>query len=870
MKTYYKIILSLFCVALIAQSCSRKKDTFINRNFHALGTKYNILYNGDIALQRGIEGVNDAFTENFWELLPVERMEVSEDIFLPGQSKNADFERAEEKAIKAIQKHGMNIDGKEKNYQIDEAYLLLGKARYFDQRFVPALAAFNNILNKYPTSDKINQVKIWREKTNMRLDNNEVAIKRLKRLLDEEEIEGQDLADASAALAQAYINIKSKDSALAELGVAAENTKVKNQKARYHFIRGQLYNEFKEKDSANAEFDAIIEMHRQIPRAFYINAHLEKSYNFDASNGDEIEFQEYLTELEENRENRPFLDKIYYRIAEYHRKNASDSLAEAYYNKSLRKTSSDKYLRALNYETLGNMYFDRNIYKTAGAYYDSTMTAMVQNSKEFRIIKKKRENLDDVIYYEGIAVTNDSILRIISLPKEEQLALYTAHTEKLKQQALEEEERKEQELKRQATANNNIETQNVRSGINPKGMPGEFASKSKSVGPGGIASSFYFYNPTTVAYGKNEFLKLWGDRKLQDNWRLSNQRASIANETKGDVATTTTEQARFNPETYIASLPTSQVEIDSIAKERNFAYYQLGIIYKEKFKELELSKSRFEDLLNNNPEERLVLPSKYNLYKIYIELGLNRKAEAMKADIVANYPDSRYAEILLNPESELAKDENSPEVIYTNLYRQFEEENYAQVIAEAETQIKRLEGDDYAPKFEILKASAKGRLYGFEAYKESIDHIALTYPNTEEGKKAQEILQNAIPVLAKKEFVADDQAKNFNVIYQFNNNSGEDIDAFIKVLNEEASKIKYFDLTVSKDLYDENTTFVVVHGLKSIQGAGGFAQLLQSENIDKNGKPLKPKITKDYFAISSPNYAIIQRHKNLNSYLKLE
>ena len=67
--------------------------------------------------------------------------------------------------------HGMNIEGKEKNPQIDEAYLLLGKARYFDQRFVPALAAFNNILNKYPTSDKINQVKVWREKTNLRLGN---------------------------------------------------------------------------------------------------------------------------------------------------------------------------------------------------------------------------------------------------------------------------------------------------------------------------------------------------------------------------------------------------------------------------------------------------------------------------------------------------------------------------------------------------------------------------------------------------------------------------------------------------------------------------------------------------------------------------
>ena len=869
MKTYYKIILSVFCIALISQSCSRKKDTFINRNFHALGTKYNILYNGNIALERGKLAVNDEFTENFWELLPVERMKVSEDVFLPGQTKNADFERAEEKAIKAIQKHGMNIDGKEKNPQIDEAYLLLGKARYYDQRFVPALAAFNNILNKYPTSDKINQVKIWREKANMRLNNDVGAITKLERLLKEEDIEGQDLADATSTLAQAYINIKAKDSAISLLGVAAENTKVKSEKARYHFIRGQLYNEMEEKDSANMEFDAIIEMHRQIPRSFYINAHLEKSYNFDELNGDEVAFQEYLTELEENRENRPFLDKIYYRIAEFHRNRASDSLAEAYYNKSLRKTTSDKYLRALNYETLGNMYFDRNSYKTAGAYYDSTMTAMVQNSKPFRIIKRKRENLDDVIYYEDIARANDSILHIISLPKEEQLAIYTAYAEELKAKALEVEKQKEEELRKQEIRKNAattaIKNNSRKASISPKGLPGELNSKDG-------ASSFYFYNPTTVAYGKNEFIKLWGERKLQDNWRLSNQRSGIkTTEKQESISKISGKEERYNPETYIASLPTEKAAIDSIAKERNFAYYQLGVIYKEKFRELELSKSRFEDLLNNNPEDRLILPSKYNLYKIYVELGLNRKAEAMKADIVANYPDSRYAEILLNPQSELAKDENSPEVIYTNLYKKFENQEYKEVITEAENQIKRFEGDDFVPKFEILKASAKGRLYGFEAYKEGVNYVALTYPNSEEGKKAQDILNNAIPALAKKDFVSDDKAKNFNVIYQFEKGSDEDIEAFVKTLNEEIEKkIKYFDLTTSIDVYDENTTFVVVHGLTSIQGASGFAQLLQSDERDSRGRPVKPKITKEYFAISSPNYAIIQRHKNLNAYLKLE
>lgn len=871
MKYKIKHILYLFLVVIIAQSCSRKKDTFINRNFHALGTKYNILYNGNIALDRGKLAVNDAYTENFWELLPVERMQVSEDVFLPGQSKNADFERAEEKAIKAIQKHGMNINGKEKNPQIDEAYLLLGKARYYDQRFVPALAAFNNILNKYPTSDKINQVKIWREKSNMRLDNNEGAIKKLKRLLEEEELEDQDLADATATLAQAYINIKAKDSAITLLGIAAENTKVKSEKARFHYIRGQLYNEFEEKDSANMEFDAIIDMHRQIPRAFYINAHLEKSYNFDADKGNEVEFLEYLTDLEENRENRPFLDKIYYRIAEFHRNKASDSLAEVYYNKSLRKITSDKYLRALNYETVGNMYFDKNVYKTAGAYYDSTLTAMTPNTKPYRILKRKRENLDDVIYYEGVAQVNDSILYMVSLPKEEQLAIYTKYAEELKEKALEEEKRKEEEVEKQASrqilALNASNNKTSRANLNPRGLPGGFASKGND-----NSSSFYFYNSTTVAYGKNEFIKLWGDRKLQDNWRLSNEKAGITNSEKTEsVSSITGKEDQYNPEVYIASLPTDQKVLDSISKERNFAYYQLGIIYREKFKELLLSKSRFEDLLQNDPEERLILPSKYNLYKIYTELGMSNKVEAIKNDIVSNYPDSRYAEIILNPQSELSKDENSPEVIYTNLYKKFENEEYAEVITESNIQIKRLEGDDFLPKFEILKASAKGRLYGFEEYKKGIDYIALTYPNTDEGKKAQELLNNAIPVLAKKEFIEDDKATHFNVVYQFENGSGEDIDAFVKTLNEEIEKkIKYFDLTTSIDVYDENTTFVVVHGLTSIQGASGFAQLLQSDEKDSRGRPVKPKITKEYFAISSPNYAIIQRHKNLNAYLKLE
>ena len=307
------------------------------------------------------------------------------------------------------------------------------KRGYYDQRFVPALDAFNNILNRYPTSDKINQVKVWREKANMRLGNEELALKNLKRHLRYEEVEGQDLADISATMAQCYINLKYNDTALTQLTVAAENTKINNEKARYHFISGQLFDEFGKKDSANIAYDQLIEMHRKIPRAFYINAHLAKARNFDISNGDRIAFEEYLSELEEDRENRPFLDKIYHNIAEYHLATDSEFKAEAYYNDALRANASDKNLNSRVYNTLGDMYFDRREYEMAGTYFDSTLTNMELNSKPYRVVKKKRDNLEDVIYYEGIARSNDSILRILNMPEAEQKLYFAKVAEEMKQ-----------------------------------------------------------------------------------------------------------------------------------------------------------------------------------------------------------------------------------------------------------------------------------------------------------------------------------------------------------------------------------------------------------------------------------------------------
>lgn len=850
MKAFLKGLPLVFFILLVLVSCSRKKDKFINRSYHAVTAEFNALYNGYLALEEGRESLNESYQDNYWDILPVERLEVLDEVFLPGQTRNESFSKAEEKAVKAIQKHSMNIDGKEKNPQMDEAYLLLGKARYFDQRFVPALEALNYILYKYPASDKINQARIWREKTNLRLENDELVIKNLKRLLKQEDLKDQDLADASSTLAQAYLNLKQIDTAIVKLEIASEATKNNDERGRYRFIQGQLYNELGYKDSANIAFDKVIELNRKTPRIYLISAYIEKIKNFDFDSGDKIALRELLSDLEENRENRPYLDKIYHQIGVYYSKNTSDSLATAYYNKSLRTNSPDKILVAKNYQILGDMKFDASQYSLAGQYYDSTMNNLVVDSKPYRVIKKKRDNLEDVIFYEGVAQVNDSLLYLINLPETERLAYFEAFTDSLEQK-----DKKEKEIREAAERNKGVITVNNTIGSQRNTTPG-LPNQS---------ASFYFYNPTTVAFGKNEFVKVWGNRPLEDNWRWSNKTGTGGTIASGnsDLLASATEDELYDPQFYISKIPSEGKDIDSIQKERNYAYYQLGLIYKEKFKEYELAKSKLQNLLKSNPEERLILPAKYNLYKIYEALGENDEATIAKNEIVSTYPDSRYAAILTNPELASLTDENTPESLYEKLYALHENQEYETVISKSEEYLSAFDGEPIVPKLELLKATATGRLYGYEAYRRAINYVAVTYANTPEGLKAQDIESKVLPQISSSDFLPENDsiANDFKVVFKFERSNPEAISGFKQELDTVLKNIKYYDLKSSVDIYNASTALVLVHGFHNLTVAETFDQLLTKED--------KRKIKVPYFAISSPNYQIVQIHKNLDSYLNL-
>ncbi|MBT8262798.1 MAG: hypothetical protein KJO05_08250 [Bacteroidia bacterium] len=844
MKGIYKITIFLLAVILLA-ACSRKKNTFLSRNYHAVTGEYNALYNGGVALESGKQELALTYRDNFWEILPVERFELEDDKSLPGESQNPDFNRAEEKAAKAIQKHSIYLDGKEYNPQIDEAYMMLGKARYFDKRFIPALDAFNFILNKYPTSNNINRAKVWKAKSNIRLNNEDIAIENLKKMMKTEELDDEELAESSVILAQAFVNLDSIDAALPYIKLASEYTRDNELRGRYAYIKGQIYNRLDLKDSANMAFDEVIELNRKSPRVYMINAYIEKARNFNYDKEDRVAFLELLFDLEENRENRPFLDRIYNQIGEYYKSTENIDTAIIYYNKSIKNYKDDRVMQSVNYSTLAEINFDKALYKRAGDYYDSTLTFMDPKTRPWRRVKKKRENLDDVIKYEDIATLNDSVLRLANMSESEQLAFFTEYTDRLKQKAIDD-----------SIAAVKLEKQIANNEFYQKNKTGN--NKEQSGG------KFYFYNSTTVAYGKQEFRRIWGDRKLEDNWRRSDRKTSgITEEVVVEEDTPISENERFKPETYIALIPSDEKVIDSLTKERNFAYYQLGLIYKVKFKEYGLAANRLEKLLTYNPEDRLILPSKYNLYKIYQQLERPALADKYKNDIINNHPESRYAEILLNPDAMLATDESSPEFKYKALYAEFEAQNYQQVIETAEEYITLYNGNDIIPKLEMLKATALARQDGFEAYKKALNFISLNYPNSEEGKKAQEIFSTVLPKLAVKDFVPDDASEEWKVVYEFNVTERESAEKLTEKLDKFLTERRYdTEMSTSIDYYNPETILVIIHGLNTKLGARGIAEVL---NEDK-----KYKIKKPFFEISSPNYKIVQIHKNLDEYLKAD
>ena len=131
-------------------------------------------------------------------------------------------------------------------------------------------------------------------------------------------------------------------------------------------------------------------------------------------------------------------------------------------------------------------------------------------------------------------------------------------------------------------------------------------------------------------------------------------------------------------------------------------------------------------------------------------------------------------------------------------------------------------------------------------------------------QKAKELLEKALPQLKNNTFVADAEAKKYNLLYTFKTSEKN---ALLQKQDSISNYLKQNNLTqlsASRDVYDEATQFLALHGFKSKVEALYFAERLKEAKLVAIEEDQEPVV------VSSANYRIIQLHKNLEAYKNLD
>ena len=780
MKHLGRIFYFIIIIFLLLAACSTQKNRFLNRQYHSLNTKYNVVFNGNESLSVGQDILNATIEDDFFKIIKTDPILLKGERFddntiVPG------FNRAEEKAVKAIQKHSMSIEGAQKNSNIDEAYLLLGKARYYDRRFFPAIEAFNFLLDNSTDESVYIEGRIWREKTNIRLQNNQVAINNLRPLARQLISKNKFYSQSNATLSQAFINLREIDSASYYMVRAANHEKNLTQKVRYAYIAAQLFERKGSKEMALYYYNSIVELNWQVQRKFWINSKIN-SLRLSNEN-QEIPFVQEIEKLLKVYENKMFSHSLNRAIGNYYSLKGNDSLVMVYFKKSLQSKGIDNPTRKVNYRDMANLNFKNKKYGLTGNYLDSLIPLLASESITKIKTQRERDNLSDVIFYENQFQKTDSLLSLLSLNKADQISYFREflinkrNSELDKIKLLSQQKKRKSFLKRKPKA------------------------------------SFYFYNPSLALKGKQNFTSTWGKRPNIDNWRnkvqaqfknTSNLQDKKSKEFK--VAKIEIESVEF----YLNQIPKSPGIKDSLINQNHQAALKLGLIYKEKYKDKKLSIKNLKYVTEKSTSSVFASPALYHLYKVYFE-DSNKLANDYKIKLINQYPESIYSKVLIDPENYIQGELKTPKSLYLKVLNTYLEGKYSEALTMIENIKVLLAASKWEPKVLLIRAQALGRLKGKNILKLELEEIIKDFPNSKIAIKAKSDLDN-INISFQKQTKT---LVEFKWILPYEIDSKFDHNRLIKILNTNIDQLKTRKWKLTNDIYNADYQFIVIHGIKS-------------------------------------------------------
>lgn len=820
-------------------------------------SKFNPLFNGEQALLKAEAIIDLQHRDNFDEILPVYKVGNEQLI----SSIKPDLDKAVEKGSKVIQAHSMLIKNSQKNKYIDNCYVLIGKARFYQRDYLRALETFNFVLLEFPKDEAVFEAKMWAAKCKTELGNTLAAKDDFEKIYREKKVDKKLKADIFASYAQLEINEKRHKPAYQLLQQAISHSKSKQQRIRWLFICGQLQAKLGNDFEAREIFGKVIK--KGPPYALLFQAQLNRARNFDVELNDRSKAFDELEDMLKDDKNFDNRDQIYYAMAQIAEKLEEEGLMEDYLKKSVKAFTTNNKQKALSFLKLAELNFTNRQYIAAEAYFDSTFSSMDPSDPRYSIIQQRKQSLGELVKNLDIIDAQDSLQDLAQMDESKRNLKVERIIEKLKE---EEAAKKEAEFRGNDFANLNGAT-NTNNNFGGPAVPG-------------AAGQWYFYNTNIRSIGVRDFTNKFGERKLEDNWRRKNKEkvTELAAEEETDSDTSAVEGGltdKYALENFIKDIPLSP-EAMAVSNEKIITAYQnCGRIYKDELEDLEAAIESLEELLGRYEDFPKRTRVWYTLYRIFVKLDEDGKKEKYKSLILDKDPESEYAYLILNEGKEIRDPKGAAaKTDYSLAYEEYNSGHYKKSISISEAGMSKHLDSKYLPKFHLLKSFSLAKLNKKDEFIDNLKKIVELHPQTEEAIEAETILTQ-IEVVFDSGDVKEEEGTS--TPYQLNPNM--DHKYVVVVPNNGASvnqlrisltdfNKKFFpaqNLNTKSLLMGSDSQLIVISNFKNSAEAMAFYRNLVAQKI------LEKEMDKSnfqHFVISSDNFPMFYTAKKVGEYLK--
>ncbi len=843
-----------FLAVLILTSCSSERNTWTSKAYHNTTAHFNGYY---YALEE-IEKIEKViFTSHIDDYNRILKLYPYFDSSL-AKGFEKEIEEAVKMASTAIQRHP-------NSRWVDDAYILVGKARMYSLDWGNAIQTFKfvNTNSRDKNAKHLAIINLIRTYTEHKEFNNALAA---IDYLEKAALNKTNKKKFLLEKAYYYQWQNNYDLMVRNLTGVDGLLKKKDRRGRIYFIIGQVYQKLGFESEAYNYYKKCLSTNPEYEVDFYARLYMAQVTEI-SRNRDVTGARKSFKKLLKDSKNKEFRDKIYYEIGIFELKQNNITGAIQLLNRSIR-SGNNKRIQGEAYLKLGEIYYDSlKNYELSQAYYDSAISALPQDYEGYTSIKSRQEILNEFVKHLKTAQWQDSLLSLSGLD---------SVTLRLKVDSVVTAEKKVAELQagKKKKRSNRVEIERISS-------DNIFDTGEQT---GAASSDWYFGNPASMGVGQSEFKKVWGDIKLEDNWRRSQRIASsfADNTTISDTTDTQSLASGVNAvpknidpvDAAYAGLNkqiprTEEAKQEALAKIEE-AYYNLGNIYNFKLQEKENAIEIYTQLLNRFPTSEYEPEVLYTLYLITKDSN-PKLADRYAEQLQSRHPSSTFTRILLNPDylQESSQAAEKQKVLYSEAYRTYQAGHYDSsnnILVKAI----QLGETSFNPTLKLLQSLIIGETEDISKYQYSLQEFIKNHSETELASYAKKLLETSQKFLASEEkrkgiqyIPSFKELHYFVLVYRQSDNINELTSSALEYFNE--SYFGKLGLKTSNLVLNEEHAITFVSDLDGLSAATDYFQTF-TENLSGITDLRNHKF--DIFVITKDNFEIFYRTKGLDEYIR--